>query len=497
LPRPLKLVALGLAPVLYVAAGLVLKASRGPYWLGTNADPEYAYLFNALSIAGGHAPYHVDHPGTPLQMLGAVVLRAIALASGCDALVPDVIARPETYLTAMHVAILAVVALLIFSAGLIVLRRTGHLGAALLVQASPWLFLATSVELSRVRPEPLLIALSSVYGAVLLTSTAETARRDVTALGVLAGVGMAAKITALPLLLAPLVVFGAWRSRRRFVATAAVAFLAGIIAAWPRVLSMGKWLATVAVHADPYGSGPVSVIDTGRYLPSLGRLLAAEPLVAMTIALGALLWLAGHERRLLGAALVVQIAQVLMVAKHPGVHYLAPLAGTLAITLWAAWQSVRARAEPPVRRLAASALAAVFVFPVAHARSQAAALSHLRDDQQRTADVTQQSSGCADVYLYGSSSPAFALHFGNLWSKLPGVADMLTVRYPGVAFDRGRLNLRDFTWSSDLDRPQFLRDHPCVLRQGPPIDAAAVPQDVALDIQYAGQMETIYRLRPR
>src|SRR6185436_1662443 len=148
LPRPLKLVALGLAPVLYVAAGLVLKASRGPYWLGTNADPEYAYLFNALSIAGGHAPYHVDHPGTPLQMLGAVVLRAIALASGCDALVPDVIARPETYLT------------------------------ALLVQASPRLFLATSVELSRVRPEPLLIALSSVYGAVLLTSTAETARRD-------------------------------------------------------------------------------------------------------------------------------------------------------------------------------------------------------------------------------------------------------------------------------------------------------------------------------
>src|SRR4029077_15373415 len=147
---------------------------------------------------------------------------------------------------------LACVAILIFSAGLIVLRRTGHLGAALLVQAGPWLFLATPGELSRVRPEPLVIALSAVYGAVLLTST-DNARRDVTALGVLAGAGMATKVTALPLLLAPLVAFSSWRSRQRFVVTAAIAFLAGIIAAWPRILSMGKWLATVTPHADAYG----------------------------------------------------------------------------------------------------------------------------------------------------------------------------------------------------------------------------------------------------
>ena len=111
--------------------------------------------------------------------------------------------------------------------------------------------------------------------------------------------------------------------------------------------------------------------------------------------------------------------------------------------------------------------------------------------------MTQQSSGCVAVYAHGSSSPAFALQFGNLWSKLPDVAATLTSRYPGVVFDRGRLNLRDFTWDSDLDRPQFLRDHPCVLRQAPPLDTAAAPKDVALEIQYAGQMETIYRLRPR
>ena len=497
MPRPLKLVALGLVPVLYAAAGLALKASRGPYWLGTNADPEYAYLFNALRIASGRAPYHIDHPGTPLQMLGAVVLRGVSLVSGRGTLAMDVIARPEMYLTAMHVAILAGVAILIFTAGLIVFRRTGHLGAALLVQAGPWLFLATPGELSRVRPEPLLIALSAVYGAVLLTSEADDARSDVTALGVLTGVGIADKITALPLLLAPLVAFREWKWQRRFIATAAVAFLGGIIAAWPRVLSMGKWMATLAVHADAYGGGTVTVIDTTRYLPSLGGLLVAEPIVALTIAGGALLWMAGGERRVLGAALVVQIAQVLMVAKHPGVHYLAPLSGTLAINVWSAWQFVSARAAQPMRRLAASALAAVFVFPIAHSRSQATVLGGLRDDQQRTADVTQQSPGCVAVLAYGSSSPVFALQFGNLWSKLPDVAATLTSRYPGVVFDRGRLNLRDFTWDRDLDRPQFLRDQPCVLRQAPPLDTAAVPRDVEIEIQYAGQMETIYRLRAR
>ena len=103
--RSLRLVALAIIPFLYAAAGLALKASRGPYWLGTNTDPEYAYLFNALLIASGRAPFHVDHPGTPVQMIGAVVLRALSAVSGRGVLADDVITRPEAYLAAMHLAL--------------------------------------------------------------------------------------------------------------------------------------------------------------------------------------------------------------------------------------------------------------------------------------------------------------------------------------------------------------------------------------------------------
>ena len=70
----------------------------GPYYLGSKVDPDYAYLCNSLNIAVGQAPNHVDHPGTTLQFLGAVVITVAHPFAGKAEKIDAVLRRPEAHL---------------------------------------------------------------------------------------------------------------------------------------------------------------------------------------------------------------------------------------------------------------------------------------------------------------------------------------------------------------------------------------------------------------
>src|SRR6185295_3663920 len=89
-------------------------------------------------------------------------------------------------------------ALCLLVAGIIVFRVTGQLVSALLLQAAPFLSATMMQGLFGVRPEPLFVSLSILFSVLILlslTSHASTRPRALSiAFGVLAGLGMAAKI---------------------------------------------------------------------------------------------------------------------------------------------------------------------------------------------------------------------------------------------------------------------------------------------------------------
>ena len=55
-------------PITIVLLGILVgKINSSIFFI--NWDPDYAYLFNGLSIYSGRAPQHIDHPGATLQSL--------------------------------------------------------------------------------------------------------------------------------------------------------------------------------------------------------------------------------------------------------------------------------------------------------------------------------------------------------------------------------------------------------------------------------------------
>jgi hypothetical protein len=133
---------------------------------------------------------------------------------------------------------------------------------------------------------------------------------------------------------------------------------------------MGKWMAMLAVHADAYGGGTVTVIDTTRYLPSLWGLLVAEPIVALTIAVGTLLWLGGHRRRVLSRAPRADCAAA--GRQTSGRPLSGAGVGTLGINPAPPGHS-RGTGRPALRPLVRRRSPRCS-FPIAHVRSQAAVL---------------------------------------------------------------------------------------------------------------------------
>jgi len=113
--RPLFIFAV--IPLAFLFCILLLKRAQGPYWLSFNSDPEYAYLLNSLNFAEGLPIGHVHHPGTPLQVVGACILKPFHFFRTGSALAEDVLKNPEVYLGFMNSILLGLAIVAIFLAG--------------------------------------------------------------------------------------------------------------------------------------------------------------------------------------------------------------------------------------------------------------------------------------------------------------------------------------------------------------------------------------------
>ena len=283
--------ALVAAPAALLATAALMRAARGPSWLAYNFDPTYAYLLNSLIILKGYRPYLIHHPGVPLQALGSVVMAGVHAASGSGPLAADVIARPEQFILWIHWAALVAAAALIAASGIIVRRRAG-LAAALLVQSGPWLSITAASLLGHLRAEVLIAGTATLWTAYLVAHAIRPEASTPARLGAATGVTLALHMSALPLLVGPLLLAERWAERRRFAIWTGAAFLVAFAPAWLKLPSFAKVMLNISLHSGSYGEGSATIVDAASYLSAIPRLVAAEPAASAIVAIGAAIWIA-------------------------------------------------------------------------------------------------------------------------------------------------------------------------------------------------------------
>jgi hypothetical protein len=472
-------------PILFVAAALLLRRAGGAFWEWHIADPSYFYLFDALHIARFEPPGQSFHPGTPVQLLGALVLRlAHPLASGAE-IAADVFADPEAHLRLIGNVLLGLNAFALLVAGLVARAATGNLALALFLQAAPFLSMVILKNAYHVKPESLLIAVALALAVLVLAAgrawTREEDRRRLAVLfGVVTGLGVATKLTAAPLFLLPLFLVGGARAIALYAVSAVAAFALFTLPAWPNFAKVSEFTVNTLARSGAYGGGAGFVVDLATY-PRDAIGVASRPVVFLQLVFGAAaLLIAGWRRRrslavpafesraLAGLALAI-LAQVLAVAKQPTANYMVPayMLLPLAAILFYRFVAGLGWGHETVRRRTRTTVAVLLIALIA---AQALAVRRQYVDLAgKRAEAAKVENGlfaaCTRIYFFAASSPSFALFLGDWWTgSRQGTQVAGLVAADEYWFEQNTLDLRDAQGSRDL--AQIVKDSRCVFLRG-------------------------------
>ncbi|HSW67656.1 MAG TPA: hypothetical protein VLH16_03665, partial [Bacteroidales bacterium] len=339
---------LSVLPVILLITGLELRISNGNFSIYA-IDPEFSYLLSSIRLSQGSLNLFLDHPGTPLLILAAPVMRFVHLFRS-GPFVEDVLRNPVLYLNAMNISLFGLIAFVMLIAGWLIYRRTGSIGAALFIQTSPFSTEMILSSIGRYMPEPFLIAVVICLATLLIidVSTFKSGDRILDRrawwYGIIAGFGLSLKITFAPVLLIPLFLSGSIKSKIKYCVIVPLSFVVFTFPLFARWEYFFNWISSIVVHSGKHGSGEANFLEPAAFADNLRTIAAHEKIlwIALIPALILLLLylikpLRGritnhHTVAALAGVTVASILGVLIIAKHFALYYLVPFVA-LAIPL--------------------------------------------------------------------------------------------------------------------------------------------------------------------
>jgi hypothetical protein len=483
-------------------------------------DPEYAYLFNSLHLARGYHDIRFDHPGTPLFELGAAVIKSSSSSRDRNLLAADILSRPEQILGKISVLLAGLTIAGFAGLGLLAWRITGSVRAALLIQLTPFFSNSCIQAMVRMSPETLLLLENTAQIAVSLllydSRIREPSRlRDSSVLaifsGLLTGLGLATKVTWLPVAITSFISFRGAAPRAFLAVGTVVSFVVATRAVWPFYPQMTKWFLSVATHSEAFGSGERSIFDPAIAVRNV-RLMTQNDPVFFALFLGAVptvLSLAATrvndddgQTRALAASCVGCLVAILMTAKHAGSpHYLLPVIGFAGHTTWQILEAFENGLGRSCEARVTGGLVLVTLLLLAGRRRfhemnrENKRLSAMRAEAEAIDDqIASVKKDAALVVYFGCSLPEYALYFGNMLSNLR-YGKQLAAGHPRCYFyNVWEKRFEDWQGPIQIEEIQFR--HGRVLMRGIPFAreyAQLCPELVLVDLHH-GVNETLYEV---
>lgn len=520
-------------PAVLVLTVSLLKYSRGSYWLVHNSDPGYIYLLNSLALAESKKAPTTGHPGTTLQIAGAVIMKTFYALdySKKESLKIEVLKNPEFYLNIIHIILITCNALLLFIIGVITFNLTKNIWLSILLQFSP--FISTvmlNLGFVWISPEPLLIFSSLLFVLILVKivlnkNYSESAHWYMIAFAFISGFGIATKMTFLPLLMIPLFILPKLRHRIGFIFLTGLSF---VLWTWPIIPQydiLFKWYWRILTHTGYYGLGEQGIIDSGVFFRNISNLFLGNPLfffiwfLALSFIL--IILLLRHNKfiekkvlentsfKVLIASLFVQLCAVLIFSKSGYDYYFLPVMNLSALMIFLMivyLQGIEAKFLSGTGTVLiiciflffgsvwrAAEIKDVFIKNLQNKREGLGVFQALENDYKNYFKIS----------CYRCSSPICALSFGNFFINNGLYSESLQDIY-GEAYFYDRREGKFHTWTKEfavediifqsqgnrilIHAPFFIKEHGFML----PTRTGSI---LHLKDVFGGEFESIYMLK--
>lgn len=443
----LQAIPLAAIPIFLAASAGYMSIMIAPIYAGLfdyDYDPSYQYLFNGIGLVEGYVPRHIDHPGTPLQILSGLVSYLSWLIERFTGQTTfdfsaAVVADPEHYISIISALLLTMNVAAIFYLGVRIKNATQNATMAMVAQVGFATLNMITPRLSYLSPEALVI-FSGVMAAAFLSdillfspSRNNMSARSAIAVGFFLALGVTSKITFLPLILLSVILPTA---KARLICFSAIAIF-GILFVLPIITELPavtRWFSSIATHKGQYGEGESGFIDFAE-LPNRLWLLCREIgfiFVAGTASILAILIcvfrtesenVRGMRRREIWVSVILLTtitAQLAMVLKHFGLHYILPsfaISSTLLVrTLRLLELQISRRFAGAVTNLAVAALTVVVVQQTYTNFRNLSSAGHERNS--RLASMQQVLDANSDALVlsaYRAHNQNYAIQFALGW----------------------------------------------------------------------------------
>jgi len=332
-------------PICFVCFSIQLRNIEGPYYDGF-ADPSYIYLFNSLNLIQGFNIGHVDHPGTPVQEIGAIVIKVFhTLNPQKINIIEDVLYRPETYLIAIDFTFVFLNFLGLLLTGLIIYSVKKNLFVSLLFQTIPFISINILDSFTYVKPENFVFFLV----IILISLSIKFAYREnlsfkksnfyIIGFGMLCGLILAAKISFLCLVLLPLMLIPRIWKKILFSIITFFSFLLFVLPAISNISYFVNWAGSLFIYNERYGKGNPTIINLSSFFTNISKIIVNEKLffigflLIIVVFIWSIFWRkkedinqssGSRELKLLAAFFLAMCFQLILVAKHYSSRYMYP-----------------------------------------------------------------------------------------------------------------------------------------------------------------------------
>jgi hypothetical protein len=334
-------------PVLFILTGFYVLKLFGPLSL-RHGDPDYIYLLSGLSMGDGHFNVgHVDNPGTPLQIIVAIVTRIVHLFAGQGSYFDDILKRPDFYLGYVLRFNYILNAFFMFFVG----YKSGKylkLSYIPLIQLTLLMSWTIFYNTTTILPEVIMLVPVSLITVMLLKfyygKNFITDYKDVLKIAAISALGVSIKLDYLPLVFLPVFLIRNWKRQIIYWPSFFAFFLIFAFPVLKRRFFFIEWIKGLITHSGKYGLGDSNFIDWPSFMENIKTLFSFYRffyiamlvlIISLCLSVAGLKWLKRNRIRenVIAGITLTAILQTFIVAKHFGLGYMMPLIYLLPLIL--------------------------------------------------------------------------------------------------------------------------------------------------------------------
>ncbi|GAB4253017.1 MAG: hypothetical protein Kow0079_08260 [Vicingaceae bacterium] len=329
----LKSLVLIIVPLLLTALGILLRIDAHAVFM-SGYDPDYHYLYNALTFAtGSNQIGHTDHPGTPLQLFGALVIKSVHFFR-TDELVVDVLKNPEFYLKCIIYALLLLAGFCCWFLGYKVFKVSNNIQLALFLQATVFISTTAVISVSRLTTEAMFLSIVLIFIAYLFEylHREQPPKKYAVLFGVLTGLILSIKISNVGIAIIPFILLPTFKEKIKYSLLSFLSFCLFISPIFTKFINHLNFLLGILTHSGKYGTGEEKIIDSSLFIENFNKVIQLNEVFTFALFISLFLLISklllkelslkDKWHKALLALFLFFIFQILLVSKHFGYNYM-------------------------------------------------------------------------------------------------------------------------------------------------------------------------------